>query len=97
MSNIECFKTYKYPPVNNEITATKKQNMYYLQNKEYFLTAAGESLNQVISQKHYYEPYADVSRHVLDKMKWHFISDYADGLNKPETPIEIKENSLMKH
>lgn len=64
-----------------------------VQKLVYFLTAAGESLNQVIFQKHYYGPYADVLRHVLDKMEGHFISGYADGLNKPETPIEIKANA----
>lgn len=64
-----------------------------VQKLVYFLTAAGESLNQVIFQKHYYGPYADVLRHVLDKMEGHFISGYADGLNKPETPIELKANA----
>lgn len=64
-----------------------------VQKLVYFLTAAGESLNQVIFQKHYYGPYADVLRHVLDKMEGHFICGYADGLNKPETPIELKANA----
>lgn len=64
-----------------------------VQKLVYFLTAAGEPLNQVVFQKHHYGPYADVLRHVLDRMEGHFISGYADGLNKPETPIELKADA----
>lgn len=60
-----------------------------VQKLVYFLTAAGEPLNQVTFAKHHYGPYADVLRHVLDKMEGHFISGWADGLNKPDTPIEL--------
>ncbi len=62
-----------------------------VQKLVYFLTAAGEPLNKVVFKKHHYGPYADVLRHVLDKMEGHFITGYADGLNKPETPIELKD------
>tara|TARA_R110000796_G_scaffold168537_3_gene285443 strand:+ start:358 stop:1443 length:1086 start_codon:yes stop_codon:yes gene_type:complete len=64
-----------------------------VQKLVYFLTAVGEPLNKVVFQKYHYGPYADVLRHVLDKMEGHFITGYADGLNKPETPIELKDDA----
>ena len=67
-----------------------------VQKLVYFLTAVGEPLNKVVFQKHHYGPYADVLRHVLDKMEGHFISGYADGLNKPETPIELKGDAVIE-
>ncbi|MCS0218237.1 macro domain-containing protein [Vibrio alginolyticus] len=67
-----------------------------VQKLVYFLTAVGEPLNKVVFQKHHYGPYADVLRHVLDKMEGHFISGYADGLNKPETPIELREDAATE-
>ncbi len=60
-----------------------------VQKLVYFLTASGERLNQVKFTKHHYGPYADVLRHVLNKMEGHFISGYADGQNKPDTSIEL--------
>ncbi|MCE2572664.1 type II toxin-antitoxin system antitoxin DNA ADP-ribosyl glycohydrolase DarG [Motilimonas eburnea] len=67
-----------------------------VQKLVYFLTAAGEPLNKVVFKKHHYGPYADVLRHVLDKMEGHFITGYADGLNKPETPIALKEEAAQE-
>jgi O-acetyl-ADP-ribose deacetylase (regulator of RNase III) len=67
-----------------------------VQKLVYFLTAAGEPLNQVVFQKHHYGPYADVLRHVLERMEGHFISGYADGFNKPETPIELKSEAASE-
>ena len=67
-----------------------------VQKLVYFLTAIGEPLNKVVFQKHHFGPYADVLRHVLDKMEGHFISGYADGLNKPETPIELKDDAAKE-
>lgn len=67
-----------------------------VQKLVYFLTAAGEPLNKVVFQKHHYGPYADVLRHVLDKMKGHFITGYADGINKPDTPIELKDDAAIE-
>ena len=64
-----------------------------VQKLVYFLTAIGEPLNKVVFKKHHYGPYADVLRHVLDKMEGHFITGYADGLNKPETEIELKDDA----
>jgi len=61
-----------------------------VQKLVYFLTATGEPLNKVVFKKYHYGPYADVLRHVLDRMEGHFITGYADGINKPETPIELK-------
>lgn len=60
-----------------------------VQKLVYFLTASGFALNQVKFAKHHYGPYADVLRHVLNRMEGHFISGYADGINKPDTSIEI--------
>jgi O-acetyl-ADP-ribose deacetylase (regulator of RNase III) len=67
-----------------------------VQKLVYFLTAAGEPLNKVVFQKHHFGPYADVLRHVLDKMEGHFISGYADGLNKPDTPIELNKDAAQE-
>jgi O-acetyl-ADP-ribose deacetylase (regulator of RNase III)/uncharacterized protein YwgA len=67
-----------------------------VQKLVYFLTTAGEPLNKVVFQKHHYGPYADVLRHVLEKMEGHFITGYADGLNKPETPIELKDDAAKE-
>ena len=60
-----------------------------IQKLVYFLTEAGEKLNHVRFEKQQYGPYADVLRHVLEKMDGHFISGYGDGQNKPETPIRL--------
>ncbi len=67
-----------------------------VQKLVYFLTAVGEPLNKVVFKKHHFGPYADVLRHVLDKMEGHFISGYADGLNKPETSIELKADAAKE-
>ena len=67
-----------------------------VQKLVYFLTAAGEPLNKVVFKKHHYGPYADVLRHVLDKMEGHFITGYADGINKPDTPIELKDDAAIE-
>ncbi|ETX11511.1 Appr-1-p processing domain protein [Marinomonas ushuaiensis DSM 15871] len=64
-----------------------------VQKLVYFLTLSGEPLNKVIFKKHHYGPYADVLRHVLERMEGHFITGYADGSNKPETPIELKSEA----
>ena len=60
-----------------------------VQKLVYFLTASGEHLNKVSFTKHHYGPYADVLRHVLNRMEGHFISGYADGQNKPDVSIEL--------
>lgn len=67
-----------------------------VQKLVYFLVVAGEPMNQVKFQKHHYGPYADVLRHVLSRMEGHFITGYADGQNKPETPIELKEEAASE-
>lgn len=61
-----------------------------IQKLVYFLTEAGEELNQVKFVRHHYGPYADVLRHVLEKMDGHFITGYGAGENKPDTPIHLK-------
>ena len=65
-----------------------------VQKLVYFLTAAGEHLNKVHFTKHHYGPYADVLRHVLERMDGHFITGYGDGKNKPETPILLKDDAV---
>ncbi len=60
-----------------------------IQKLVYFLTESGEHLNQVVFEKAYYGPYADVLRHVLEKIDGHFISGYGDGKNKPDVPINL--------
>jgi O-acetyl-ADP-ribose deacetylase (regulator of RNase III) len=67
-----------------------------VQKLVYFLTASGEHLNQVSFKKHHYGPYADVLRHVLNKMEGHFISGYADGQNKPDISIELFPEAAQK-
>lgn len=64
-----------------------------IQKLVYFLVIAGEPMEKVVFQKHHYGPYADVLRHVLNRMEGHFIVGYADGHNKPETPIELKQDA----
>ena len=67
-----------------------------IQKLVYFLTEAGEELNQVKFAKHHYGPYADVLRHVLEKMDGHFITGYGAGENKPDTPIHIKPEAAAE-
>ncbi len=60
-----------------------------IQKLVYFLTESGEQLNQVKFEKYAYGPYADVLRHVLEKIDGHFITGYGDGKNKPDVPINL--------
>ena len=67
-----------------------------VQKLVYFLVEAGEPLNKVIFSKHHYGPYADVLRHVLNRMEGHFIIGFGDGKNKPETPISLKPDAAQE-
>ena len=60
-----------------------------IQKLVYFLTVSGENLDRVVFEKAYYGPYADVLRHVLEKIDGHFITGYGDGKNGPEVPIKL--------
>lgn len=60
-----------------------------IQKLVYFLTESGEHLNQVVFEKAAYGPYADVLRHVLEKIDGHFVTGYGDGKNKPDVPINL--------
>lgn len=60
-----------------------------VQKLVYFLTEAGEHLERVEFVKHHYGPYADVLRHVLERMDGHFTIGFGAGENKPETPIRL--------
>jgi O-acetyl-ADP-ribose deacetylase (regulator of RNase III) len=65
-----------------------------VQKLVYFLVAAGEPLNSVEFIKGPYGPYADVIRHVLERMEGHFTTGYGDGKNSPETPITPKPEAV---
>jgi O-acetyl-ADP-ribose deacetylase (regulator of RNase III) len=60
-----------------------------IQKLVYFLVEAGEPMPKVDFAKHHYGPYADVLRHVLEKMDGHFITGYGAGENKPEVAIGL--------
>lgn len=82
--------------INEYLTTGLHYNLSLLEIQKlvYFLITSGEKLNKVHFQKHHYGPYADVLRHVLEKMEGHFISGYADGVNKPDTPIQLKDGAI---
>lgn len=67
-----------------------------VQKLVYFLVEAGEQLNQVVFKKYHYGPYADVLRHVLNRMEGHFITGFGDGESKPETPIDLKPDAVQE-
>ena len=46
--------------------------------------------------KHHYGPYADVLRHVLERMDGHFITGYGAGENRPDTPIHILPEAVAE-
>ena len=64
-----------------------------IQKLVYFLTAAGEHLPQVKFKKSHYGPYADVLRHVLERIDGHYTIGYGDGKNKPTTTINLINNA----
>lgn len=55
----------------------------------YFLQVAGEPMKKVEFAKQTYGPYADVLRHMMERMEGHFLEGYGDGNNKPEVPIRL--------
>lgn len=65
-------------------------SMIEIQKLAYFMQAAGQPL-RLNFVKHYYGPYADNLRKVLEKIDGHFIEGYGDGdgTNSPETPITL--------
>lgn len=72
----------RYCSVGYDLTLLEVQKLLY------FLQEAGEPL-RLRYKKDYYGPYADNLRHVLHLFEGHFISGFADGKNKPETPIHL--------
>ena len=60
-----------------------------IQKLVYFLLEAGEPMPKVEFAKHHYGPYADVLRHVLEKIDGHFITGYGAGENKPDIAISL--------
>lgn len=71
-------------------------SMLEIQKLVYFLTEAGEELNQVEFVKHYYGPYADVLRHVLERMDGHFTTGYGAGENRPDTAIQVVPEAVAE-
>ena len=64
--------------------------MLEIQKLAYFMQEAGQAL-KLKFQKHYYGPYADNLRKVLERIDGHFIKGYGDGVgtNAPDTPITL--------
>lgn len=67
-----------------------------IQKLVYFLKAAGEPFPKMKFEAHYYGPYADTLRHVLNHIEGHFISGYGDGQNNPETPISLMDDAVVE-
>lgn len=65
-------------------------SMLEIQKLAYFMQEAGQGLKLNFT-KHYYGPYADNLRKVLERIDGHFIEGYGDGVgtNSPETPITL--------
>jgi O-acetyl-ADP-ribose deacetylase (regulator of RNase III) len=80
---IELIDRYLVPGFDYPITLLEIQKLVY------FLVEAGEEMPKVEFVKHHYGPYADVLRHVLEKIDGHFIMGYGAGENKPEVPIAL--------
>lgn len=66
-----------------------------LQKLAYFLQLAGEPL-RLRYDKHFYGPYADNLRHVLNHIEGHFTRGYGAGQNAPETPIELLPRAVER-
>lgn len=62
--------------------------MLELQKLAYFMQEAGEPLRLRYS-KHYYGPYADALRKVLEVLEGHFIAGFGDDGTRPTAPIEL--------
>jgi O-acetyl-ADP-ribose deacetylase (regulator of RNase III) len=54
----------------------------------YFMQEAGENL-RLDYRKHYYGPYANNLRHVLNAIEGHLLTGYADGGDNPNKQISI--------
>jgi O-acetyl-ADP-ribose deacetylase (regulator of RNase III) len=67
-----------------------------IQKLVYFLVEAGELMPKVEFVKHHYGPYADVLRHVLEKMDGHFINGYGAGENKPDIAIDLVPEAALE-
>ena len=65
------------------------------QKLAYFLQGAGEPLKLVFIQGTY-GPYADNLRHVLQRVEGHFVVGFGDGLNRPDTPLELRPDAVAE-
>ncbi|TVQ32120.1 MAG: Appr-1-p processing protein [Phycisphaeraceae bacterium] len=64
-----------------------------LQKLAYFLQESGQQL-RLRFKPLVYGPYADELRHVLNRIEGHFVTGFADGRNKPETPLQPKSAAV---
>jgi len=71
-----------------------RMTLLEVQKLVYFLQAAGEKLDRVHFVRAKYGPYADALRHVLGRMEGHFIRGYGDGVNTPDTSIELLPDAV---
>ena len=66
-----------------------------LQKLAYFLQELGQPL-RLSFRPLIYGPYADELRHVLNRIEGHFTKGFADGRNKPQTPIEPMPDAVAE-
>ena len=66
-----------------------------LQKLMYFMQEAGQPL-RLNYQKHFYGPYADNLRHVLNQIEGHLVSGYADGGDSPTKQIELVPGAYVE-
>ncbi len=85
---LELMHTYAVPGYDYRLSLLEIQKLMY------FLQEAGVPL-RLSYAKHIYGPYADNLRHVLDRIEGHYITGYGDGSISPDTPIRIKQPSIL--
>ncbi len=66
-----------------------------LQKLAYFLQEAGQQL-RLRFKPLVYGPYADELRHVLNRIEGHFVKGFADGQNRPETPLQPLPEAIVE-
>lgn len=66
-----------------------------VQKLAYFLQEAGENL-RLEYRAHHFGPYADNLRKALRNMEGHFTRGIGDGMNSPETPLELLPGAVKE-
>ena len=80
-------QSYSEPGYDYPVTVLEIQKLAYFQQ------CAGEPL-KLAFEKGPFGPYADELRHVLNHIEGHFIQGFADGQNKPDTAIKLREGAV---